>query len=245
MFPLGRPRFTRLLGGPLAAALVLAAAPLGAQRIVSFPTRDGGVTFGELRGEGDHVVVLVHGGRFTKESWREQAAALNQAGLVTLAIDLRGRGRSAGGAPDSVHLDVLAAVGFVKERGTERVSVVGASLGGWAAARATAELSPGEIDRLVLLAHAPIEDPERLHGKKLFIVTRGDVSGSGTLRLRSIRDQYERSPHPKELVVLDGSAHAQHVFATRQGPRMMAEIEAFLTGTDEAADATYDRAGLR
>ena len=46
-----------------------------------------------------------------------------------------------------------------------------------------------------------------MQGRKLFITSRGDTSGSGTLRLPGIRDQYERARGPKELVVLDGSAH--------------------------------------
>jgi hypothetical protein len=46
-------------------------------------------------------------------------------------------------------------------------------------------------------------------GRKLFVTTRDDRSGEGTLRLTEIREQFERTPEPKHLVVLDGSAHAQ------------------------------------
>ena len=81
----------------------------------------------------------------------------------------------------------------------------------------------------MLLAHSPIENPEDIQGRKLFIVTREDYSGTGTLRLPLIREQYERAPTPKELVILDGSAHAQHVFATDQAERLMREIFRFLT----------------
>ena len=55
------------------------------------------------------------------------------------------------------------------------------------------------------------------------------VYRSGTLRLPSIRDQYERAPDPKELVILDGSAHAQHMFSTDQGPRLLSDILRFLS----------------
>lgn len=219
--------------GTALVGLLLLASPLLGQEDVSFPTRDGGVVYGTLAGRGGHAVLLAHGGRFTKESWTDQARTLNEAGFRTLAIDFRGRGDSRGGpapgATDSVHLDVMAGVAFLHERGAERVSIVGASFGGWAAGRAVAELPPGAIDRLVLLAHAPIEEPERLHGDKLFITAREDRSGSGALRLPDIRDQYERAPEPKKLVVLEGSAHGQYVFATEQGSRLMAEIVTFLT----------------
>lgn len=48
-------------------------------------------------------------------------------------------------------------------------------------------------------------------------------------RLVRIRAQYEKAPEPKELVVLEGSAHAQYIFATDQGERLMREILRFLS----------------
>ena len=47
--------------------------------------------------------------------------------------------------------------------------------------------------------------------------------------MRSIRDQYARAPGPKELVILEGSTHAQFVFETEQGERLMFEILRFLS----------------
>ena len=115
----------------------------------------------------------------------------------------------------------------MRRNGAETVSVVGASFGGWAAARAAAA-APGEIDRLVLLA-ATVDEPERLTGRKLFILTKGDFRGEGELRLPEIRARYDRTPDPKELVILPGSAHAQLVFETDQGESLMAEILRFLS----------------
>lgn len=70
---------------------------------------------------------------------------------------------------------------------------------------------------------------ERLTGRKLFILTREDFSGGGVLRLPEIRKQYERAPDPKEIVILEGSAHAQFIFETDQGERLMREILRFLS----------------
>ena len=201
---------------------------------MSFPTDDGGVVYADLYGRGERGVVLAHGGRFTKESWTEQAQVLSEAGFWTLAIDFRGRGQSRSGSgaasgDDGAYYDVLAAVRYLRRRGAQRVSVVGASFGGEAAARASVEAALGEIDRIVLIAHSPISEPEHIKGRKLFITSRDDFSGSGTLRLPSIRDQYERAPDPKELVILDGSAHAQHMFSTDQGPCLLSEILRFLS----------------
>lgn len=219
----------------LPAACARAEAPVEPEA-VSFETPDGGVVHGDRYGDGGHWVVLVHGGRFDRGSWAEQARVLAEEGFTALAIDLRGYGRSvAGGASEAPSLldegyplDVLAAVRFARAEGAREVSVVGGSLGGWAAGRAAVAAEPGEIDRLVLLAHSPVEEPERMQGRKLFILAEGDVRGEGIPRLPDIREQYERAPGPKELVLLEGTAHAQHLFATNQGERLMAEILRFL-----------------
>ncbi len=200
---------------------------------VSFPTQDGGVVYADVYGEGDRGVVLAHGGRFSKESWTAQAPALADAGFRAVAIDFRGRGRSRGGSEstagdDGERFDVLAAVRYLHETGASSVSVVGASFGGWAAALAALE-APDQIDRLVLLAHSPIDQPERLPGRTLFIVSRNDTTARGVPRLIDIRDQYQRAPDPKELVVLEGAAHAQFIFETDEGERLLREIIRFLS----------------
>ncbi len=198
-------------------------------RLVSFPTADGGLIFANEYGKGDHGVVLAHGGRFDKESWDKQARILARDKFRVLAIDFRGYGESRGGNHgDNHYRDILAAVRYLRGSGANTVSVVEASFGGGAAAEAAVESAPGEIDRLVLLAHSAIDHPERMKGRKLFITARNDFSGNGVLRLPRIREQHDRSPEPKELVILDGAAHAQHIFDTNQAERLMDEILRFL-----------------
>jgi pimeloyl-ACP methyl ester carboxylesterase len=200
---------------------------------VSFPTRDGGLIYANLYGNGNRGVVLAHGARFNKESWEKQAGVLVQAGFRVLAIDFRGYGQSKGpgqaeplSAP--LHFDVLAAVRYLRTTGTKTVSVVGGSMGGGAAGKASIEAEPGEIDRLVLLAATVNGPPEKLKGRKLFIVARDDANEAGP-RLPKIREQYEKTPDPKRLVLLDGSAHAQFLFQTDQAERLMREILLFLS----------------
>ena len=60
-------------------------------------------------------------------------------------------------------------------------------------------------------------------------MSRDDVIGDNKPRLPKIREQYERAADPKELVILDGSAHAQFIFTTDQGERLMREILRFLS----------------
>ncbi len=221
----------------VAASVAATPAPLPAPapaRTVSFPTSDGGVVFADAYGEGDRAVVLAHGGRFDKDSWALQARTLAAKGFRVLAIDFRGYGSSKGpGAEDPLaaplHLDVLAAVRYLHRNGAKSVSVVGGSMGGSAAADAAVRAEPGEIDRLVLLASPGGRDPAKLKGRKLFIVGRDDPGPGGKPRLVRIRADFEKAPEPKELVILDGSAHAQYLFATDQGERLMREILRFLS----------------
>jgi pimeloyl-ACP methyl ester carboxylesterase len=177
--------------------------------------------------------VLAHGGRFNKESWQEQARALVSKGFRILAIDFRGFGCSTGpGQADfdkaPFENDVLAAVRYLKAHGAKTVSVVGGSFGGAAAGDASIKCAPGEIDRIVFLGAAPNLSAEKLKSRSLFIVAHDDGNDSG-LRLPGIRAQYEKAPQPKELIVLEGSAHAQFLFQTDQNTRVMDEILRFLS----------------
>jgi pimeloyl-ACP methyl ester carboxylesterase len=201
---------------------------------VSFPTQDGGIVSADLYGKGERGVVLAHGGRFNKESWEKQARVLAKAGFRVLAIDFRGYGQSRGPGQSDIftaplQFDVLAAVRYLRKTGAKTVSVVGGSMGGGAAADASIEAEPGEIDRLVLLAAYASGPPEKLKGRKLFIVSRDDVGSGDIPRLPKIREQYEKAPGPKELLILEGSAHAQFIFSTDQGERLMREILRFLS----------------
>ena len=196
-------------------------------REVSFETSDSGRVFANVYGEGEHGVVLAHGAVFDKESWSEQATQLANDGFRVLAIDFRGYGKSrAGSNRGDLHLDVLAAVKYLRENGVKRVSVVGGSMGGGAAARASAQSSKGDIDDLILLAHAPIDTPQELKGRKLFIVSKGDGLVS------AIRKQHAAAPEPKELVVMKGAAHAQHIFKTELGEVLMNHIKRALRHQD-------------
>ena len=101
-------------------------------------------------------------------------------------------------------------------------------MGGGAAAKASIAAEAGEIDRLVLLSAMATEQPERMKGRKLFLTARNDTTASGTPRLVKIREQFKKAPEPKELVILEGYAHAQALFQTEQGERLMREILRFL-----------------
>ena len=207
-----------------------------AQEHLSFAAQDGWLIYADFYKGGDRGVVLVHGGRFTKESLEKQARQLVEAGFRVLAIDLRGHGQSkrasqTSSPDDGQQLDVLAAVRYLRKTGAKTVSVVGGSMGGVAAAEASIECNPGEIDRVVMIASEGIDKPERMKGRNLFITCRDDLGPGDKPRLKSIREYYQKAPEPKELIILEGSAHAQFIFATDQGERLMREILRFLSAS--------------
>lgn len=214
----------------LALSLTIASS---AQKSVSFTTEDGGRVCADLYGQGNHAVVLAHGGRFNKESWHDQTLTLVSAGFRVLAIDFRGFGCSKGPGQEDFdnapfEKDVLAAVRYLKAHHAKTVSVIGGSFGGAAAGDASIKSTPGEIDRIVFLGAAPNLPAGGLKSRTLYIVAREDSSGSGGLRLPAIQAQYEKSPQPTQLIVLNGSAHAQFLFQTDQSARVMQEIVRFL-----------------
>jgi dienelactone hydrolase len=192
---------------------------------ISFQTSDGGLIFGNLYGEGAHAVVLAHGAAFNKESWDELATRLSDEGYRVLAIDFRGYGKSTTGRRrGALYEDILGAIRYLREQGATQVSVIGASMGGGAAGDAAARARPGEIDRLILLAAVAAESPERMQGKKLFIVSREDGIRP------TVERQFNAAAEPKELKILEGSAHAQHIFRTARAGELTEAILSWLAG---------------
>ncbi len=203
-----------------------------AQQLVTFPTGDGGMVEGDLYGNGKRGVVLIHGGRFDKGSWKDQALVLVDAGFRVLSINLRGKGASRGPGMQDMFAapfeqDTLAAVRYLRKAGASSVSLVGGSVGGSAAAGGVAVAKPGEVDGLVLLGATPDAPPEKLKVRKLYLMAKDDASGSGP-RLPGLRAHFDKVPEPKRMVILEGSAHAQFLFETEHKARVMEEIKRFL-----------------
>ena len=214
----------------LIAALAAQAAP----QSVMIPAPDGPAIQADVYGTGPRAVVLLHGGRFDRRSWQPQATVLAADGFRVVAIDFRasveGRaGRESSCSYDAVCLakDVTATLAYLRRTGATSIALVGGSLGGGAVAQAAIDAAPGEIDRVVLLAHMTVDHPERLKTPALFIVARDDANASGP-RLPGIREQYEQAQGRKELVVLDGAAHAQALFETPHGGEVLQRIRQFL-----------------
>ncbi len=215
-----------LILGVLTAMTTLYAGPVSEE--ISFPSQDGGVVYADAYGSGDRGVVLAHGMKFDKASWKEQATRLAGAGFRVVAIDFRGYGKSRGGPKsqsprDEMYLDILAAADYLRGHGAKSVAVIGASMGGGASANAVVKGPPGAIDRLILLAPVPIQNPERITGPKFYATAKGDPITA------QVREQFAKAPEPKTLLLLEGEAHAQYMFTTDQSERLMQAILEFLS----------------
>lgn len=195
------------------------------RRAVSFKTADDGTVHALLYGRGERAVVLAHGAVFNKESWERLAKRLAARGFLVLALDFRGYGRSVAGSNSAaLHEDILSAVRYLRDKGSTEIAVVGASMGGNAAARAAIEAREGEIAKLILLSPAPFRQPEKLKGDLLFIASKEEPLAE------KIRTTYGKAPTPKRLELIEGRAHAQHIFKTDQSERLSVVIEEFLDG---------------
>ncbi len=223
----------------LVFGVVQFAGPIAAQRSVSIPVADSAAgkpaqIQGDLYGSGRRAVLLAHGGRFNKDSWKQQAPVLARAGFLVLAINFRGDTfnpdgtPSANGSDEDNATDVLAAAAYLKSVGARTIAAIGASLGGDAVGNADARSGGVDFDRMIFLGSEGGDAPAKLRGRKLYIVARGDTSGDG-LRLPGISRHYDRAPEPKQLIVLEGTAHAQFLFPTNEGPELMRDILKFLS----------------
>ncbi|MGR9053525.1 MAG: alpha/beta hydrolase [Gammaproteobacteria bacterium] len=193
---------------------------------VSFETADGGTVFA-LFYPAQNVsrgVVLAHGAMYDKLSWHRLADRLQDEGICVLAIDFRGYGKSVPGSKSSARYeDILAAVRYLhREANINHVAVLGASMGGGAAARAAIEAKDGEIDKLVLLSPVPVTQPELIKGHVLYIASAEEAM------IGQIKEQFDRVQSEKQLQLLDGSAHAQHIFDTDQEEKLTSLIVDFL-----------------
>ncbi|MHC4993829.1 MAG: alpha/beta fold hydrolase [Planctomycetota bacterium] len=196
---------------------------------VSFKTPDGGTCYAnryEPTENAAHAVILAHGAVFNKESWHDLSSKIAAHGMVALPIDFRGYGKSKPGSKrGALEQDLLGAINYLKAQpGIQQISLIGGSMGGGAAGKAAVLSKPGDLHKLILLAASPISNPQYMKGDKLFIVSKGD-------RLhREVTTQYNRAKAPKRLEVLDGSAHAQHIFKTEQAEKLTRLILDALAG---------------
>lgn len=191
---------------------------------VTFITQDNATIYANFQLRGPHAVILAHGAIFDKESWGGFEQRLLQENYTVLAIDFRGYNKSTQGSKKpALHEDILAAVQFLKsQKSISKITLLGASMGGSAAAKASVYSKPQSIDQLILLSPASVFNPKALKGNILFIASKKEPMA------KSIQSYFEKTQSPKKLILIKGNAHAQHIFKTPQAKKLTRIILNFL-----------------
>ncbi len=191
---------------------------------VSFKTTDNAQIYADFQFRGSHAFLLAHGAIFNKESWGEFEQRLLKKNYTVLAIDFRGYGKSTSGDnPRALYQDILAGVKFLRsQQSITQVAVLGASMGGAAAAKASVNSDPDAIDQLILLSPAQVYKPEKIKGNLLMIASKDEYLAKAIIAL------FDKAPEPKLLKLIEGNAHAQHIFKTPQAEELTRIIIQFL-----------------
>jgi 3-oxoadipate enol-lactonase len=128
-------------------------------------------------GQGDEVVLFVHGHPFDHSMWQPQLDALPDAGWRAIAPDLRGYGASAlvtGKTTLDVFADDLAAL--LDHLGIAQVVACGLSMGGQIV-MALADRHPSRVRGLVLAATFPRQDTDEGRQNRLAMADRLEREG--------------------------------------------------------------------
>lgn len=157
-------------------------------------------------GEGDQGVVLAHGAAYDAARWRPQGRTLGENGNVALAVE------------DTSSQDLRAAIDHLKnERGVESVALIGASAGTGPVLQ-VAEDNPEEVGQIILLSGSG--DVAGLgEAPKLFVASEGEGLADQARRMAD-----EAPGDRNEALILPGDAHAQAIFRTGEGERLMQAI---------------------
>jgi pimeloyl-ACP methyl ester carboxylesterase len=201
----------------------------GVSEGVSFQTEDGLTIRGHLFGDGDTAVILCHMRPSDQSSWYPFAEELAAADYTALTFDFRGYGESGGEQELSkVDLDVEAALAAMRERGHERIYLVGASMGGTAALMVAAREEVAGVVAMSAPAQFEGLDAEELIAQvsepKLFIASEGDASA-----MTSLETLFEQAAEPKEQKVFEGLAHGTKLLEEEHAQEAKAAITAFLS----------------
>jgi pimeloyl-ACP methyl ester carboxylesterase len=213
-YSVGLQRFLKIVGTAIAVAVLVVGCGASGSSTADWEQGSGisgewvslPGTWAVLWGEGERGVVLAHGAAYDAASWEPQGQTLEENGASALAVE------------ETSPSNLRTAIRYLKEEsGVESVTLVGASAG----ARPVLEVGgedPEKIDQLILLSG--IGDVSNLgEYPKLFVASEGEGIAE---RVRQMAD--EAPGERNEALILPGDAHAQAIFQTEEGERLMQVI---------------------
>ena len=177
----------------------------------------------------ERLVILLHMFPADQTAWYPFARELQARGTSALTLDFRGYGASEGGKdPGEIDRDVRAALAFARERGYERVVLIGSSMGGTAAI-VVAAAQP--VDGVISLSA-----PSRMRGLDATVAigkvdaplalaaAAGDLSALNALEGLAERAGLDAGAQ----LVVPGRAHGSELLESASGDEVSAWLLAFL-----------------
>ena len=154
-----------------------------------------------IMGEGDHVVIALHGGGGTDRRFffsgkgGQMGWKLANAGFRVIAVNWSGQ---AGGG----HGEVDAAIAHARETGARKISLMGHSRGGELAANYARQQADGVLDTVIQFSSADDQGLPMTRTKKLFAFNKHDPVASWQPAA------FDKSAEPKQKIELGGNGHA-------------------------------------
>jgi dienelactone hydrolase len=202
-------KLTRVLLG--LACITLAGSALAQELEI----RQGEMVVGATNfGEGDHVVIALHGNRGSRAFFKDYGDEFARSGLRVISIDWPGK-------PGTGARELGAAVQFAREQGARKLSLVGFSRGAELAASYASAQADGEFDTVVLLASGGDQGIPLTKTKKLFIYNKYDSIARWTPVAAG------KSAEPKQVIALGGSGHGIR-WLVEEKPDLIREVIAEL-----------------
>jgi pimeloyl-ACP methyl ester carboxylesterase len=203
---------------------------------VSFRTADGVRIAGRAFGGGRIGVVFGHQIDDDQTDWWDLAAALAEEGYTALTLDFRGycpgdeAGCSEDGTTADAWRDLLAGAEVLRDRGADRIVLVGASMGGTAAVLAASRADP-PVDGVIALS-APTDccgmtverdDPPAIDAPTLFLAGRDDGDAP-----TSARQMARWAGTSGRFVILDSGEHGVDLLGGLAAPDVERRTNALL-----------------
>jgi pimeloyl-ACP methyl ester carboxylesterase len=197
-------------GTPVSAAAVL-------EREVTFTTSDSLKVSATLVGSGASGVVLGHMLGGDRADWLPFARRLARDGYAVVALDFRGHGKTPKRPIGNLEREMLAAAGFLKQQGAQRVALVGASMGGTAVVKAAASGRAGAsgAPAAIIVISSPMRfgayvtaaDLAQLTTPSLWILGKDDADF-----VAPMRTMYTGARGPKTFHAYPGDWHGTQFF---------------------------------
>ena len=179
----------------------------------------------------DKGVILIHMMDQNKESMKDLATFLNKNGYSTIAIDLRGHGASSENWKDfseedfqNMKYDLKVAKNFLVQKGINKISIVGASIGANLALNYSAS---SDIKRIALLSPGEnyhgittLDTMQNYKGSVLLVSTKDDSESYSTT------EQLNKNAVNSKFISYDTGGHGTYLLLSH--PELQQTILEFL-----------------